>query len=168
MRVSSVIPPRSSCGTLRSERMKTRLPSTSTSARRISIGTLARFRPGARRAQGAVVAHDVEFFERSAGRRYEQEGKQRVDGRRQSAQRHPRAERQGKAQVLAVGLADAGRMCRERVGHGRMPYRAAISTIVVSSIRFENPHSLSYQEDTFTRRPDTLVSVASKIDERGS
>ena len=45
---------------------------------------------------------------------------------------------------------------------------ADISATVVSSIRLENPHSLSYQLDTLTRRPETLVSVASKIDERAS
>jgi hypothetical protein len=38
----------------------------------------------------------------------------------------------------------------------------------VSSIRFEKPHSLSYQAHTFTSVPsDTLVSVASKMDEAG-
>ena len=45
---------------------------------------------------------------------------------------------------------------------------ADISATVVSSIRLENPHSLSYQLDTLTRRPVTFVSVASKIDERAS
>jgi len=44
---------------------------------------------------------------------------------------------------------------------------AFISATVVSSIRLLKPHSLSYQDDTFTRRPDTLVSVASKFDEAG-
>ena len=37
-----------------------------------------------------------------------------------------------------------------------------MNATVVSSIRFENPHSLSYQESTFTcRPPSTLVSGAS-------
>ena len=45
---------------------------------------------------------------------------------------------------------------------------ADISATVVSSIRLENPHSLSYQLDTLTRRPETFVNVASKIDERAS
>ena len=45
-------------------------------------------------------------------------------------------------------------------------YFAFINATVVSSIRFENPHSLSYQEHTFTRVPsDTLVRVESNIDE---
>ena len=50
----------------------------------------------------------------------------------------------------------------------RADYFACINATVVSSIRLENPHSLSYQLDTLTRRPETLVSVASKIDERAS
>ena len=49
----------------------------------------------------------------------------------------------------------------------RKDYLAFISATVVSSIRLLKPHSLSYQDDTFTRRPDTLVSVASKFDEAG-
>src|SRR5437868_14224827 len=47
-------------------------------------------------------------------------------------------------------------------------YFAPISATVTSSMRFENPHSLSYQLDTFTSRPDTLVSVASNVDDAGS
>ena len=40
---------------------------------------------------------------------------------------------------------------------------------VVSSMRLEKPHSLSYQAQTFTSVPSmTLVSVASKIEECGS
>lgn len=35
------------------------------------------------------------------------------------------------------------------------------STAAVSSMRFENPHSLSYHAHTLTRRPLTFVSVAS-------
>gem|GEM_PF-3812456 len=46
-------------------------------------------------------------------------------------------------------------------------YLAFISATVVSSMRFEKPHSLSYHDDTFTRRPDTLVRVESKFDEAG-
>ena len=39
----------------------------------------------------------------------------------------------------------------------------------VSAMRFEKPHSLSYQDSTRTRLPSsTLVCVAAKIDERGS
>lgn len=44
-------------------------------------------------------------------------------------------------------------------------YFAAINATVVSSMRFEKPHSLSYQLLTLTRRPETLVKVASKDDE---
>ena len=44
-------------------------------------------------------------------------------------------------------------------------YFAPINATVVSSIRLENPHSLSYQALTFTSRPDTLVKVASNDDE---
>jgi hypothetical protein len=50
----------------------------------------------------------------------------------------------------------------------RVRFFAAIRAIVVSSIRLENPHSLSYQLDTFTRRPDTFVSVESNVDDAGS
>ncbi len=46
-------------------------------------------------------------------------------------------------------------------------YFAVASATAVSSMRFEKPHSLSYQLDTFTRRPDTFVSVASNVDEAG-
>jgi hypothetical protein len=35
-------------------------------------------------------------------------------------------------------------------------------------MRLLKPHSLSYQADTFTSRPATLVSVASKVDDAGS
>src|SRR5258708_39683286 len=44
-------------------------------------------------------------------------------------------------------------------------YLALISAMVVSSMRLENPHSLSYQEQTLTSRPETLVSVESKVEE---
>lgn len=46
-------------------------------------------------------------------------------------------------------------------------YFAFANATAVSSMRFEKPHSLSYQLDTLTRRPDTLVSVASNVDEAG-
>ena len=43
---------------------------------------------------------------------------------------------------------------------GRQP--AFTSATVVSSIRFENPHSLSYQATTLTKRPSmTLVRLES-------
>src|SRR5215510_1841799 len=45
---------------------------------------------------------------------------------------------------------------------------ALMNATVVSSIRLAKPHSLSYQEQTFTSVPaETFVSVASKIDEAG-
>ena len=40
-------------------------------------------------------------------------------------------------------------------------YFALMRATVVSNIRFEKPHSLSYQLDTFTKRPFTLVNVSS-------
>lgn len=46
-------------------------------------------------------------------------------------------------------------------------YLAFIRATVVSSMRFEKPHSLSYHDDTFTSRPETLVRVESKFDEAG-
>src|SRR5690606_13956986 len=48
-------------------------------------------------------------------------------------------------------------------------YLADISAMVVSSMRLEKPHSLSYQEQTFTRVPPmTWVRVASYTDLCGS
>lgn len=57
----------------------------------------------------------------------------------------------------------AGRFFTGKTGD----YFAFISATVVSSMRLEKPHSLSYQEDTLTRRPDTLVRVASKLEDAG-
>src|SRR5690606_3745283 len=48
-----------------------------------------------------------------------------------------------------------------------MDYLADISATVVSSMRFEKPHSLSYHDETLTSLPETLVSVASKLLEAG-
>src|SRR5690606_2945015 len=47
-------------------------------------------------------------------------------------------------------------------------YLAFMRATVVSSMRLEKPHSLSYQDDTLTRRPDTLVRPASTVLEAGS
>src|SRR5688572_4657517 len=55
-----------------------------------------------------------------------------------------------------------------RTSQAMARYFAAIQAIETSSMRLEKPHSLSYQLETFTSRPETLVSVASKIDERAS
>src|SRR5512132_127640 len=45
---------------------------------------------------------------------------------------------------------------------------AFIKATATSSMRLLNPHSLSYQLDTLTRRPETLVSVESNVDDAGS
>ena len=47
-------------------------------------------------------------------------------------------------------------------------YLAFINALVVSNIRQEKPHSLSYQDSTFTRLPMTRVWVESKVEEAGS
>ena len=81
----------------------------------------------------------------------------------------PEAEREAK--VLEVGFADGCRVGGKRIGHGGMSgsgHFAAIIATVVSSMRLENPHSLSYQAETLTSRPDTFVSVASNVDDAGS
>src|SRR5580658_3486553 len=53
-----------------------------------------------------------------------------------------------------------------RIRHPQDLHDTFDHAIVVSSMRFEKPHSLSYQEKTLTRVPSmTFVSVASKIDE---
>jgi hypothetical protein len=50
----------------------------------------------------------------------------------------------------------------------RPAQRALTIASVVSSMRLEKPHSLSYQDSTFTSVPPmTLVSVASKVDDAG-
>lgn len=58
----------------------------------------------------------------------------------------------------------AGQSVLARVGVSAVNYFAPISATVVSSMRFEKPHSLSYHEQTFTRRPATLVQVASNTE----
>src|ERR1700728_1324173 len=56
-----------------------------------------------------------------------------------------------------------------RVHHPQNLHDTFDHAMVVSSMRFEKPHSLSYQEKTFTSVPSmTFVSVPSKIDEWGS
>src|SRR5215472_17027958 len=55
------------------------------------------------------------------------------------------------------------------VHHAQNFHDALDQAIVVSSMRLEKPHSLSYQANTFTNVPSMiLVRVASKIDECGS
>ena len=59
---------------------------------------------------------------------------------------------------------------RRQADTGRQPgtdHLALTSATVVSSIRLEKPHSLSYQLVTFTRRPLTLVRVLSKVEDAG-
>jgi hypothetical protein len=51
--------------------------------------------------------------------------------------------------------------------HAMAYYFAFINATVVSNMRLEKPHSLSYHEETFTKLPDTLVKVASKLEEAG-
>src|SRR4029077_10461721 len=56
-----------------------------------------------------------------------------------------------------------------RVRHAQYLHVARDHASVVSSMRLEKPHSLSYQAHTLTSVPSmTLVSVASKIDECAS
>ncbi len=51
---------------------------------------------------------------------------------------------------------------RRAAGHGRGVHFARLQASVVSSMRFEKPHSLSYQAQTLTSVPSmTLVSVES-------
>ena len=66
-----------------------------------------------------------------------------------------------KPEQQSLGFGSAGRTPTAR------DYLAFISATVVSSMRFEKPHSLSYHDDTLTSRPDTLVSVESKFDDAG-
>src|SRR6266567_8889541 len=167
MRVSSVIAPASSCGMLRSARMNTRLPARPHSAMRLNA-VIARSPLSSRRPARPTSATRVQLVERPAGGGDECKREHGVHDRGETSQDHPHAERQREAQVLAVAFSYRHRVRREEVGHGRFDYFAAINAIVASSIRLEKPHSLSYQLDTLTRRPETLVSVASNIDDRAS
>ena len=86
--------------------------------------------------------------------------------------RHRRRDRGGRAPAgqparpADRGAADWARAARPWSFRSR--HFALISATVVSSIRFEKPHSLSYQLDTLTSRPDTLVSVESNVEDAGS
>src|SRR5690606_32605500 len=51
--------------------------------------------------------------------------------------------------------------------YGSADYLAFIKATVVSSMRLEKPHSLSYQDETLTRLPDTLVSNESTVLDAG-
>src|SRR6202012_605789 len=73
----------------------------------------------------------------------------------------------GAAFFAPAPLPDPRPASQHRGARGAITYFALASATAVSSMRFEKPHSLSYQLDTFTRRPDTLVSVASNVDEAG-
>src|SRR6202521_5944984 len=56
-----------------------------------------------------------------------------------------------------------------RIGHAQYPHEARDHASVVSIMRLENPHSLSYQAHTLTSVPSiTLVSVASNTEEWAS
>ena len=67
---------------------------------------------------------------------------------------------------IEIGAYQDSLVCRIKVIQGNEPnahcYPAFIRAMVVSSMRLENPHSLSYQATTFTVVPSmTLVSEAS-------
>ncbi len=88
-----------------------------------------------------------------------------VPGYRCRCAARPNAKKPGRHEAEPGPIAiDAGRLAAAvRV----RDYFAFANATAVSSMRFEKPHSLSYQLDTLTRRPDTLVSVASNVDEAG-
>ena len=67
-------------------------------------------------------------------------------------------------QVLADEQPLPGERLLGQKAHGSQP--AAIAASVVSSMRLEKPHSLSYQEQALTRVPPmTRVMPASKFDD---
>src|SRR5690606_34662561 len=81
----------------------------------------------------------------------------------QSGVRHGRARRT----TYETDTARAG-YTRPLPCNNNTAYFAAINATVVSSMRLEKPHSLSYQEDTLTSEPDTLVRAASTVLDAGS
>src|SRR5437773_3983735 len=170
MRVSSVIALVSSCGTLRSARMNTRLPARPHWAMRLN-DVIASSRLNRGRPARATIATCIQLVERPAGGGDEQERERGVDDRGETAQSHPHPQRQREAEMLTIAFSDRSRVRREWIGHDRKrcrSYFAAISAIVASSIRLEKPHSLSYHAETLTSRPETFVSVASNTEERAS
>ena len=66
----------------------------------------------------------------------------------------------------AKGTPARASVCNLHLPNSSQPTLANASA--VSSMRFEKPHSLSYQAQTFTRLPATLVRLASNTDEAGS
>src|SRR5688572_10508603 len=120
-------------------------------------------RPRARSLEGGV-----QLPRDAAARGLEEEGEEAVQEGRHASERHPRTVAAGEEAVFEVGLPDLVRVRGERVAHDASGYFAAIQLITTSSMRLEKPHSLSYQLETFTSRPETLVSVASKVEEAGS
>ena len=117
------------------------------------------------RARPRSLERRIQLACDAASGRLEEKWEETVQEGRDAARGHLHAVPAREEPVLGVGLADVLGMGGERVSHF---YLAAINAMVTSSMRFEKPHSLSYQLDTFTNRPETFVSVASKTDERGS
>ncbi len=89
-----------------------------------------------------------------------------VGDRCPSVQRDVEVDAEEDALVLDRQISDR----RDAVERSR-PWRSELraTSSASSTMRFEKPHSLSYQLKTFAKlSPMTCVSVASKIDERGS
>src|SRR5690606_15288822 len=98
----------------------------------------------------------------------------RTHGRATSRRRSPRSPARISLSSAAASAAASRLLIRARASRRAASARAQLhrhfaltSATVVSSIRFEKPHSLSYQLLTLTRRPETLVSVASKVLDAG-
>jgi|GEM_PF-5421771 len=94
---------------------------------------------------------------------------QPLQGRQRSAQARLIADApvlQRHVQILADQHALAGE--GDIIQGANRHYLAFIMASAVSSMRFEKPHSLSYQAQALTSRPLTLVRVASKVEECAS
>src|SRR5258706_16005443 len=111
MRVSSVIAPASSCGTLRSARMNTRLPARPHSAMRLNA--VIAWSLLSRRPARTTSATRVQLVERPAGGRDECKREHGVHDRGETSQHHPHAERQREAEVLAVAFSYRSRVRSE-------------------------------------------------------
>ena len=94
--------------------------------------------------------------------------RQRAASSAQHAGRPPRRAARRKAREPPCGA--LGCTLRRSAPRFVAAYFAAIKATVVSSMRLENPHSLSYQLSTLTSLPsaETRVCVASKVLEAGS
>src|SRR5258706_16469526 len=96
MRVSSVIAPASSCGTLRSARMNTRLPARPHSAMRLNA-VIARSPLSHRRPARTTSATLVQLVERPAGGCDECKREYGVLDRGETSQDHPHPQHQREA-----------------------------------------------------------------------